>query len=107
VLAAIPGTFRLAHPAAAVIAALAGVTARQTRRWPIAAGQPQTGECHAGQAEAEFFDGLASGDGLSHAYGQFIELIDSHTVSFLFFWFVLVRQPSASLLNRTSQRPAA
>jgi len=49
--------------------------------------QPEARERHAGQAEAEFLQRLPSGDGLGHAFGQFIELVVHNSLSL--YWRVM------------------
>ena len=37
--------------------------------------QPKAGQRHAGQANAEFLQRAAAGDGLGHCFGKFVELV--------------------------------
>src|SRR5205814_5126668 len=43
--------------------------------------QPEAGECHAGEADAEFLQRRAAGDRLGQVLGEFIELV-VHSFSF-------------------------
>jgi len=42
---------------------------------PGSIGQAEAGQHHARQTEAEFLQRLPPGDGLGHAFGQFIEFV--------------------------------
>ena len=60
-------------------AALSIVTAKRTTRFACASlslvRQPEAGQCHAGQADAELLQRRAPRDGLGRAFGEFIELV--------------------------------
>jgi hypothetical protein len=70
-----------------VAAALAATSQAGFGARPRFVCEPEAGQRHAGQAEAEFLERLPAGHGLGHVFGQFIEF-DSHT--FPFGMFVLV-----------------
>jgi hypothetical protein len=53
--------------------------------------QSETGKSHAGEAETESFERLTPGDGLGHAFSQFIEFV-FHT-----FPFVLPQPPGLAV----------
>ena len=53
--------------------------------------QPEAGQRHAGQADAEFAQRLPPGDGLGHAFGEFIEFA-IHTLPFVLLFVVLLNR---------------
>jgi len=70
----------VANSAAALAVARTGLTWLEASRFrrpvsPCPVRQPEGRQCHAGEAEAEFPQRRAAGHGLSHALGEFIELV--------------------------------
>ena len=73
----------VANPRTALRVAAAFVAGLLTRPGLRPVGQPEAGQRHAGEADAEFLQRRAARDGLGQALGQFIELV-VHNVPFSF-----------------------
>jgi hypothetical protein len=79
-----------APTAAAVTVMLASGTSRETGRGAPSVCQPEAGQGHSGQANAEFLERLPSAGGLGQSLGQFIEFV-THTFPFVLFVFLFNR----------------
>ena len=81
-------------PTAAMVVLVAFGTSRLAWSCPRLVRQPEAGQCHAGEADAEFLQRRAARDRLRHVLGEFIELVvhtDGH--AFVFWCEVVTTSP--------------